>query len=103
MERLCRERIPVFCIILPFTLSLSGHGPRGHTQSHKHRDWSLITGKGMGVQHRRGGGHEKFTPRKRGKGTENVLAMMKWGKTKFFFFFFFFWGGGGGLHSSLKF
>ena len=85
MERLCRERIPVFCIILPFTLSLSGHDPRGHTQSHRHRDWSLITGKGMGVQNRRGG-HERFTPRKRGKGTENVLAMMKWWKTKF-------WGG----------
>ena len=39
------------------------------------RDWSLITGRGRGLQNGRGG-HVKFYPRG-GGGAEKVLAMLK--------------------------
>ena len=41
------------------------------------RDWSLITGRGGGLQNGRGG-HVKFYPYEKG-GAENVLAMLKGG------------------------
>ena len=42
------------------------------------RDWSLITGRGGGLQNGRGGGHVKFDPYEKG-GAEKVLAILKGG------------------------
>ena len=49
------------------------------------RDWSLITGRGGGLQHGRGRGHVKFYPDEKGGGggAEKVLAMLKGGHKKF--------------------
>ena len=43
------------------------------------REWSLITGRGGGVQNRRGVGQVKFYPykKKRGGGAGKVLAILK--------------------------
>ena len=43
------------------------------------RDWSLIKGRGGGLQNGRGGGHVTFYPYKKGGGAEKVLAMLKGG------------------------
>ena len=45
------------------------------------RDWSLITGRGGGLQNGRGG-HVKFYPYEKG-GAEKVLAMLKGGHKQF--------------------
>ena len=46
------------------------------------RDWSLITGRGGGLQNGRGG-TLSFTPTKKGGGAEKVLAVLKGGHKKF--------------------
>ena len=45
------------------------------------RDWSLITGRGGGLQNGRGGAHEVLPLRK--GGAEKVLGMLKGGHKKF--------------------
>ena len=46
------------------------------------RDWSLITGRGGGLQNGRGGAREVL-PLRKGGGAEKVLAMLKGGNKKF--------------------
>ena len=45
------------------------------------RDWSLIMGRGGGLQNGRGGRHVKFYPYEKG-GAEKVLAILKGGAQK---------------------
>ena len=47
------------------------------------RDWSLITGRGGGLQNGRGGARKVLPLRKGGGGVEKVLAMLKGGHKKF--------------------
>ena len=47
------------------------------------RDWSLITGRGGGLQNGRGGAREVL-PLQKGGGAEKVLAMLKGGGHKKF-------------------
>ena len=48
----------------------------------KLRDWSLITGRGGGLQ-KWEGAHVKFYPYEKGGRAQNVLAMLKGGHNKF--------------------
>ena len=51
------------------------------------RDWSLITGRGGGLQNGRGGAHEVLSLQK-GGGAEKVLAILKGGHKKFWVSFY---------------